>query len=184
MEIQYDMKSAKDQLRSTGITVMSFAPVMASTGAPAGESVMDQYIKEINKYSLKDLIQIFGGCLFLNTTVNMYDDQLAKLVPGTEITPYDYDIECISKIKEKILEINKTMEGKELISVAADHDSEHNQSDQNDIPLWDFYGPYEKLTILKKYIVDNFKSSVFQMWYRIELPNTHNKNNTNGVESS
>ena len=181
MEILYDIKSAKDQLRSTGVTVMSFSNVDALTDAPAGESVMNQYIKEINKYSLKDLIQIFGGCLFLNTTVNMYDDQLAKLVPGTEITPYDYDTECIPKIKEKILEINKTMEGKELTSVAADHDSQNNQSDQNDIPLWDFYGPYEKLTILRKYIVDNFKSSVFQMWYRIELPNTHNKDNVSNT---
>ena len=184
MEILYEIKSAKDQLRSTGVTVMSFSAVNANTGEMKegeGESVMNQYIKEINKYSLKDLIKIFGGCLFLNTTVNMYDDQLAKSVPGTAITRYDYDIECIPKLKEKILEINKTMEGKELTSVAADHDSQNNQSDENDIPLWDFYGPYEKLTILRKYIVDNFKSSVFQMWYRIELPNTHNKDNASNA---
>ena len=47
MEILYEIKSAKDQLRSTGVTVMSLSAVDAYTGEPAGtgESVMNQYIK-------------------------------------------------------------------------------------------------------------------------------------------
>ena len=166
MDVLYSTKLAKDQLHSTGVAVMSLS------NKDTGKSVINEYLKEMNKYSLKDLIKSFGGSLFLNTTYDMHNE-----VPNKNFST-DYDKECIPKIKEKILEINKTMEGKELTYVTSDHNMEHTQAEKDNSPLWDFYGPYEKLTILRKYIVDNFKSSVFQMWYRVELPNNHNKDNT------
>ena len=165
----YDTKLAKDQLHSTGVAVMSLS------NKDTGQSVINEYIKEMNKYSLKDLIKSFGGCLFLNTNKNMTD---VRQITKEKSFRYKYDIECIPKIKEKILEINKTMEGKDITYVATDHNSETGREESMESPLYDFFGPYEKLTILRKYIVDNFKSSVFQMWYRVELPNNHNKDNT------
>ena len=56
--------------------------------------------------------------------------------------------------------LNKTMEGKDITYVATDHNSETGREESMESPLYDFFGPYEKLTILRKYIVDNFKSSV------------------------
>ena len=89
-----------------------------------------------------------------------------------------------------IVDINKTMhvwhqfigEGKKLTYKASDHErlettqlekdgsiSYTENYDQKAIVLWYISGSYEKLTILRKWLVDNYKTSIFQMWYEIEL---------------
>ena len=109
-----------------------------------------EYIKELNKISIKNHITR-SGTLHLN----LIDD---------------YDTTLGTKMKEKIVDINKTLKSKDITYT----ENSHNPSD-TDITMWYFSGSYEKLTILRKWLVDNYKTSIFQMWYEIPLQNIRNK---------
>ena len=109
-----------------------------------------EYIKELNKISIKNHITR-SGTLHLN----LIDD---------------YDTTLGTKMKEKIVDINKTLKSKDITYT----ENSHNPND-TDITLWYFRGSYEKLTILRKWLVDNYKTSIFQMWYEIPLQNIRNK---------
>ena len=119
-----------------------------------------EYIREMNKLSFKNMISSTGS-LYLN------------LIDG-------YDTTLVSKMIYKIVDINKTMhvwhqfigEGKKLTYKASDHErlettqlekdgsiSYTENYDQKAIVLWYISGSYEKLTILRKWLVDNYKKN-------------------------
>tara|TARA_Y100000296_G_C5159180_1_gene250888 strand:+ start:623 stop:1543 length:921 start_codon:yes stop_codon:yes gene_type:complete len=158
----YNYPKLKKDISNTGIGVLELS-----------DTIKDNIRESFNTHSLKELITKYGT-LFLNTNSGNIDEGTGPPLPWPYKNDYEYDSTIIPKIKEKILEINKTMEGKDITYVATEHNSETGREENMESPLYDFFGPYEKLTILRKYIVDNFKSSVFQMWYDIPLQNIIN----------
>ena len=125
----------------------------------------------MNKVSIKTLITR-NGTLHLNTTVEMAGD-MGEKIDDSYVAPtiqWMYDKTLVTKMKEKIVDINKTLKSKDITYT----ENSHNPND-TDITLWYFRGSYEKLTILRKWLVDNYKTSIFQMWYEIPLQNTINK---------
>jgi len=138
----YDYPQLKKDINNTGVGILEIS------------NTTKKYIREMNKRGYKNLIAT-SGQLYLN------------LRDG-------YDTTFIPKIKEKILEINKTMEGKDITYVASNHDGleiTQLENDQKNIVLWYIRGSYEKLTILRKWLGDNYKTSIYQMWYEIPLQN-------------
>jgi hypothetical protein len=154
----YDYPQLKKDIDNSGVSILEVS------------NTTKEYIREMNKLSFKNMISSTGS-LYLN------------LIDG-------YDTTLVSKMIYKIVDINKTMhvwhqfigEGKKLTYKASDHErlettqlekdgsiSYTENYDQKAIVLWYISGSYEKLTILRKWLVDNYKTSIFQMWYEIEL---------------
>jgi hypothetical protein len=154
----YDYPQLKKDIDNRGVSILEVS------------NTTKEYIREMNKLSFKNMISSTGS-LYLN------------LIDG-------YDTTLVSKMIYKIVDINKTMhvwhqfigEGKKLTYKASDHErlettqlekdgsiSYTENYDQKAIVLWYISGSYEKLTILRKWLVDNYKTSIFQMWYEIEL---------------
>ena len=148
----YDYPQLKKDIDNTGVGVLELS------------DITKEYIKELfNKHSIKRLITR-NGTLHLNTTSGMVGE------PYDGTVNWEYDTTLITKMKEKIVDINKTLKSKDITYT----ENSHNPND-TDITLWYFSGSYEKLTILRKWLVDNYKTSIFQMWYEIPLQNIRNK---------
>ena len=160
----YDYPQLKKDIDNTGVGILELS------------NTAQEYIKELNKISIKNHITR-SGTLFLNTTIGMTTD---KDVPIT----YEYDTTLITKLKEKIIDINKTMdsvwENYKYKDITYTENS-HNPTD-TDITMWYFSGSYEKLTILRKWLVDNYKTSIFQMWYEVSLQNIQSPTGIDAVK--
>jgi len=138
----YDYPKLKKDISNTGVGILELS------------NTTKEYIRELNKISFKNRITFNGNLYFVLTDVPL---------PANHRT-------LISKLKEKIIDINETIEGKDITYRFRDH---HNLENPDGVS-WNFYGAYEKLTILRKWLVDNYKKSIFQMWYEIPLQNNKN----------
>jgi hypothetical protein len=145
----YDYPKLRKDINNSGVGILELS------------NTTKEYIRELNKISFKNRIT-FNGDLHLALT----DVPL----PANHRT-------LISKLKEKIIDINETIKCKDITY----NENTHNPNDIYS-NLWYFYGPYEKLTILRKWLVDNYKTSIFQMWYEIELQNIPHP--PNGIDAS
>ena len=172
----YDYPQLKKDIDNTGVGILELS------------NTAQEYIKELNKISIKNHITR-SGTLFLNTTIGMTTD---KDVPIT----YEYDTTLITKLKEKIIDINKTMDSvwknykyKDITCrenshnpITRDKVTKYSYETDVDTSLWYFDGSYEKLTILRKWLVDNYKTSIFQMWYEVSLQNIQSPNGIDAVK--
>lgn len=149
----YDYPKVKKDINNTGVGILELS------------NTAQEYIKELfNKHSMKELISL-RGTLHVETTSRMVAhglDTYGKLV---------YDPNLDTKLKEKIIDINKTIKSKDI----SYDENTHNPNDESaHESLWYIRGSYEKLTILRKWLVDNYKKSIYQMWYEIPLQNIIN----------
>ena len=156
----YDYSKLRKDINNTGVGVLELS-----------DTIKDNIRESFNTHSLKELITRYGN-LFLNTNSGNIDidEEVDNLLAWPYKNDYEYDSTIIPKIKEKIIDINKTIEGKDITY----SQNRHNLENPDDISLWNFYGAYEKLTILRKWLVDNYKKSIYQMWYEIPLQNNKN----------
>ncbi len=174
----YDYPQLKKDINNSGVGILELSNTTQAD------------IKEFfNKNSIKNLITR-SGTLHLNTTSGMAGDMREK-IDDSYVAPtiqWMYDKTLVTKMKEKIVDINKTLKSKDITC----RENSHNPITRNkvtkysyetvvDTSLWYFDGSYEKLTILRKWLVDNYKTSIFQMWYEIPLQNIRNKS---GVDAS
>ena len=148
----YDYPQLKKDIDNTGVGILELS------------NTAQEDIKEFfNKHSIKILITR-NGTLHLNTTSGM----VGETDDGT--VNWEYDTTLITKLKEKIIDINKTIKSKDITYT----ENSHNPNEEEEESLFYFSGSYEKLTILRKWLVDNYNPSIFQMWYEIALQNIQN----------
>jgi hypothetical protein len=157
----YDYPQLKKDIHNTGVGILELS------------NTAQEYIKEFfNKHSIKTLITR-NGTLHLNTTSGMVGE-----IDDDDTVNWEYDTTLITKLKEKIIDINKTMDSVWKNYKYKDityRENSHNPNEPaGDASLWYFDGSYEKLTVLRKWLVDNYKTSIFQMWYEIGLQNIQN----------
>lgn len=168
----YDYPQLKKDIDNSGVGILELSNTTQAD------------IKEFfNKNSIKNLITR-SGTLHLNTTSGRAGD-MGEKIDDSYVAPtiqWMYDKTLVTKMKEKIVDINKTLKSKDITC----RENPHNPITRNkvtkysyetvvDTSLWYFDGSYEKLTILRKWLVDNYKTSIFQMWYEIPLQNIRNK---------
>jgi hypothetical protein len=137
----YDYPKLKKDISNTGVGILELS------------NTTKEYIRELNKISLKGLITFIG---------ELHLDLTDVPLPANHRT-------LISKLKEKIIDINETIKSKDITYTENIH--RPNDTNPNE---WYFSGSYEKLTILRKWLVDNYKKSIYQMWYEIPLQNNKN----------
>jgi len=170
----YDYPQLKKDIGNTGVGILELS------------NTAKEYIKELNKISIKNHITR-SGTLFLNTAIGITEDMGEKF-DDSYVAPtiqWSYDKTLATKLKEKIIDINKTMDSvwknykykditcRENIHtpITRDKVTKYSYETAVDTSMWYFDGSYEKLTILRKWLVDNYKTSIFQMWYEIPLQN-------------
>jgi len=174
----YDYPQLKKDIDNSGVGILELS------------NTTKEDIKEFfNKNSIKNLITR-DGTLFLNTTIGMAGD-MGEKIDDSYVAPtiqWMYDKTLVTKLKEKIVDINKTMDSvwknykykditcRENIHtpITRDKVTKYSYETAVDTSLWYFDGSYEKLTILRKWLVDNYKTSIFQMWYEIPLQDIPN----------
>ena len=168
----YDYPQLKKDIDNSGVGILELSNTTQAD------------IKEFfNKNSIKNLITR-SGTLFLNTTSGRAGD-MGEKIDDSYVAPtiqWMYDKTLVTKMKEKIVDINKTLKSKDITyrenshnPITRDKVTKYSYETVVDTSLWYFDGSYEKLTILRKWLVDNYKTSIFQMWYEIPLQNIRNK---------
>ena len=146
----YDYPKLKKDISNTGVGILELS------------NTTKEYIRELNKISLKGFITFIG---------ELHLDLTDVPLPANHRT-------LISKLKEKIIDINETIKSKDITYT----ENIHRQNDTNPNE-WYFSGSYEKLTILRKWLVDNYKKSIYQMWYEIRLQTIKGKGPA-GIDAS
>ena len=175
----YDYPQLKKDIDNTGVGILELS------------NTTKEDIKEFfNKNSIKNLITR-DGILFLNTTNEMTED-MGEKIDDSYVAPtiqWMYDKTLVTKMKEKIVDINKTLKSKDITCrenihtpITRDKVTKYSYETAVDTALWYFDGSYEKLTILRKWLVDNYKTSIFQMWYEIPLQNIQSPNGIDAVK--
>jgi len=175
----YDYPQLKKDIDNTGVGILELS------------NTTKEDIKEFfNKNSIKNLITR-DGTLFLNTTIGMAGD-MGEKIDDSYVAPtiqWMYDKTLVTKMKEKIVDINKTLKSKDITCrenihtpITRDKVTKYSYETAVDTALWYFDGSYEKLTILRKWLVDNYKTSIFQMWYEIPLQNIQSPNGIDAVK--
>ena len=163
----YDYPQLKKDIDNSGVGILELS------------NTIKESIREMNKLSIEKMITGYGT-LHLNTTSGMAGD-MGEKIDDSYVAPtiqWSYDKTLVTKMKEKIVDINKTIKSKDITYREKGSDSSIERENKyknvmyvEDSSLWYFSGFYEKLTILRKWLVDNYKTSIFQMWYEIELQN-------------
>ena len=167
----YDYPQLKKDIDNSGVGILELS------------NTIKESIREMNKLSIEKMITGYGT-LHLNTTSGMAGD-MGEKIDDSYVAPtiqWSYDKTLVTKMKEKIVDINKTIKSKDITYREKGSDSSIKRENKyknvmyvEDSSLWYFSGSYEKLTILRKWLVDNYKTSIFQMWYEIPLQNIRNK---------